>query len=128
MSTAINRLTGSAPNKGDKIPVGLRMFGRYESRGGLNIDFEGDLATLECGRARDAEPYVVENAAGHITINVKNGAGPFSLALQPDGTLSGSGNVEVNGKVLTGTQGDHVTYAPLSGRCALGTLAAKVAK
>ena len=124
MSTAINQLTGSAPSKGDTIPVGLRMFGRYQSPGGLSIDFEGDLATLECGRAHDAEPYVVENAAGHITINVKNGAGPFSLTFQPDGTLSGSGNVDVAGKVLTGTQGDHMNYAPVSGRCALGTLTA----
>jgi hypothetical protein len=40
--------------------VGLRMYGRYESKGALNIDFEGDLATLECGRARAAEPYTVE--------------------------------------------------------------------
>ena len=125
MSTAINQLTGSAPSKGDNIPVGLRMYGRYESQGGLNIDFEGDLATLECGRARNAEPYVVENAAGHITVHVKNDAGPFSLALQPDGTLGGSGNVDVVGKVLTGTQGDHVTYTPVSGRCTLGTLTAK---
>jgi hypothetical protein len=128
MSAAINQLTGSAPGKGATIPVGLRMFGRYESKGGLNIDFEGDLATLECGRARAAEPYLVENAAGRITIQVRNQAGPFSLALQPDGTLSGSGNVDVAGKVMTGTQGDHLTYTPVNGRCALGTLTANSAK
>ena len=121
----VHQLTGSAPNNGDAIPVGLRMYGRYESKGGVNIDFEGDLATLECGRAHDAAPYSVENAAGRITIHVKNEAGPLSLSLQPDGTLSGSGNVDVAGKVLTGTQGDHMTYAHVSGRCNLGILTAK---
>lgn len=101
------------------------MYGRYESQGGLNIDSAGDLAALECGRARAAEPYGVENAGGHITIRVKNDAGPFPLAFQPDGTLSGSGNVEVAGNVMTGTRGDQMTYAPVSGRCALGTLTAR---
>ena len=60
MSAAINQLTGSYPGRGATVPVGLRMYGRYESKGALNIDFEGDLATLECGRARAAEPYTVE--------------------------------------------------------------------
>jgi len=128
MSAAINQITGSAAHKGDTIPVGLRMFGRYESKGGLNIDFEGDLATLECGRARSAESYLVENDAGRIAIQVKNLAGPFTLALQPDGTLSGSGSVDVAGKILTGTKNDQITYAPVSGHCTLGTLAAKASQ
>ncbi len=125
MSAAINQLTGSSAHKGDTIPVGLRMVGRYESKGGLNIDFESDLATLECGRARSAEPYVVENNPGRIAIQVKNAAGPFTLVLQPDGTLSGSGSIDVAGRILTGTNRDQMTYVPVSGRCTLGTLAAK---
>lgn len=126
MSAAISQLTGSSPGKGATIPVGLRMYGTYGSQGaGLSIDFEGDLATVECQRARTAEPYVVENAAGRITVHVQNAAAPFSLTLQPDGTLIGTGNVEVAGKVLTGHQGNEMIYAPVSGRCALGTLTAK---
>ena len=125
VSAALNQLTGSAAHKGDTIPVGLRMFGKYESKSGLNIDFEGDLATLECGRAHSAESYLVENNAGHITIQVKNPAGPFSLTLQPDGTLSGSGGIDIAGRILTGTQGDQMIYAPVSSRCEVGTLAAK---
>lgn len=128
MSAAINQMTGSSAHKGDTIPVGLRMFGKYESKNGLNIDFEGDLATLECGRARSAESYLVENSGGHITIEVKNAAGPFSLVLQPDGTLIGSGSVDVAGRILTGTHGDQMTYAPVSGRCAVGTLTAMAAQ
>ena len=125
LSAAFSQLTGSSAHKGDTIPVGLRMYGTYGSQSGLTIGFEGDLATIECGRAHAAEPYVVENAAGHITIQVRNEAGAFSLALQPDGTLVGTGNIEVAGKILTGTRGDQMTYAPVSGRCALGTLSAK---
>ncbi len=128
LSAAISQLTGSAANKGDTIPVGLRLYGSYGSQGGLNIDFEGDLATLECGRAHAAERYVVENAAGRITIHVQNEAGAFSLALQPDGTLAGGGSVDVAGKILTGTRGDQMTYAPVTGRCALGTLAVRAEK
>jgi hypothetical protein len=99
------------------------MYGKYGNQS-LNIDFEGDLATLECGRAHAAEPYTVENAAGHITIRVQNEAGPFSLVLQPDGTLAGAGSINVSGKVLTGHNGDQMTYAPVSGQCAIGSLAA----
>jgi hypothetical protein len=125
VSAALNQITGSAAHKGDTVPPGLRMTGRYESKNGLNIDFADDLATLECGRARSAEPYVVENNAGRITIQVKNPSGPFSLALQADGTLNGSGSVDVAGRVLTGTRGDQMTYAPVSGHCTLGAMTAK---
>lgn len=128
LSAAISQLTGSAPNKGDTIPVGLRMYGSYGNQSGLNIDFEGDLATIECGRAHAAERYVVENAAGRITIHVQNEAGPFSLALQPDGTLTGAGSIDVSGKVLTGTHGDQMTYVPVSGSCTLGMLAARAVR
>jgi hypothetical protein len=123
LSAALSQLTGSSPGKGATIPVGLRMYGKYGNQS-LNIDFEGDLATLECGRAHAAEPYTVENAAGHITIRVQNEAGPFSLVLQPDGTLAGAGSINVSGKVLTGHNGDQMTYAPVSGQCAIGSLAA----
>lgn len=124
MSAAISQLTGSSPGKGATIPVGLRMYGKYGNQG-LNIDFEGDLATLECGRAHAAEPYTVENAGGHITVRVQNESSPFSLVLQPDGTLAGTGSIDVSGKVLAGHNGDQMVYAPVSGRCAVGILTAK---
>jgi hypothetical protein len=122
-SAAVSQLIGSSPGKVSTIPLGLRMYGTYGNQG-LKIDFEGDLATLECGRARAAEPYTVENAAGHITIHVQNEGAPFSLTFQPDGTLAGTGGIDVSGKVLTGHNGNQMTYAPVSGRCALGSLAA----
>jgi len=124
MSAAVSQVIGSAPGKVSTIPLGLRMYGKYGNQG-LNIDFEGDLATLECGRARAAEPYTVEDAAGRITIHVQNESGPFSLTLQPDGRLAGTGSIDVKGKVLTGHNGNEMIYAPVSGRCALGTLAVR---
>jgi hypothetical protein len=124
---AMTQVMGASASKGDTIPVGLRMYGKYGSQG-MNIDFAGDLATLECGRARAAETYTVENSGGHITIHVQNQAGPFSLTMQPDGTLVGSGNVDVAGKVLTGHNGNQMIYQAVNGRCALGMLTAKAAQ
>jgi len=45
--------------------------------------------------------------------------------VQQDGTLSGSGNADVAGRVVTGATGDALTYAARNARCAIGTLTSK---
>jgi hypothetical protein len=50
---------------------------------------------------------------------------PFTLTVQPNGTLLGSGNADVAGRVVTGSTQNALTYAPKNARCAIGTLTPK---
>jgi len=104
-------------------PEGLRMSGRYLGQGGLALEFAADAVVLDCGAAHVKQPYTVENAPNQILINIKNGASPFTLALQSNGTLTGSGNAAIAGRVVTGATQNALTYAPKTASCAVGTLA-----
>lgn len=104
-------------------PAGLRMSGRYGSQGGLMLEFAADAVVLDCGAAHVKQPYTVENTPSQILVKVQNGASPFTLALQPDGTLEGPGSAEIAGRVVTGSTSNALTYAPKNARCAIGTLA-----
>jgi hypothetical protein len=104
-------------------PDGLRMSGRYLGQGGLALEFAADAVVLDCGAAHVKQPYTVENAPNQILINIKNGASPFTLALQSNGILTGSGNAAIAGRVVTGATQNALTYAPKTASCAIGTLA-----
>ena len=104
-------------------PEGLRMSGRYLGQGGLALEFAADAVVLDCGAAHVKQPYTVENAPNQILINIKNGASPFTLALEPNGTLTGSGNAAIAGRVVTGATQNALAYAPKTASCAVGTLA-----
>ena len=110
-----------APGAGE---VGLRMTGQYGS-GMLLLDFSGNSLVLDCGQAHVRQPYAVENAPNALLVHVNNSGGPFTLALQPDNTLLGSGATTVNGKLVTGMNGDNVAFASHSERCDVGTLRPK---
>jgi choice-of-anchor C domain-containing protein len=106
-------------------PTGLRMTGPYLGQGGLGLEFNSDSVILDCGAAHAKQPYAVENQPNQILITVKNGSTPFTLILQPNGTLVGSGSTGVAGRLVTGTSSDGVTYAPSNASCAIGSLAPK---
>jgi hypothetical protein len=106
-------------------PTGLRVMGSYVSQGGLGLEFSVDSVILDCGAAHVKQPYTVENAATQILITVKNGSSPFTVGLQPNGTFVGSGTTDVAGRVVTGSSGNAITYAPSNARCSIGALTAK---
>src|SRR6266568_1585168 len=110
-----------APGSGE---VGLRMTGKY-SGGRLLLDFSGNSLVLDCGQAHVRQPYTVENTSNAFLIHVQNSGGPFTLALQPDNSLLGAGSTTVNGKLVTGINGDNVTFAPHSERCDVGAFRPK---
>jgi hypothetical protein len=59
-----------------------------------------------------------------LVIDFQNSTGSLSLILQPNGTLTGSGNVDVAGRrAIQGASGG-VDYLPRNARCSLGTLEA----
>jgi hypothetical protein len=124
-SGLINGLTTAINTVMHTGPAGLRMTGKYTNAGGLVLEFEADGVTIDCGAAHVKQAYNVENAAAQILVTVKNGASPFTLAVQQNGTLTGSGNAEVAGRVVTGATADALTYAARNARCAIGTLTPK---
>ncbi len=103
---------------------GLRMTGQYGS-GTLLLDFSESSVILDCGAAHARQPYRVENGADQLLIHVENSGGPFTLALQPDNSLRGSGSTIVNGRLVSGMRGDDVTFAPRSERCDVGNFRPK---
>jgi hypothetical protein len=116
-------LVGLMMGVGDAGPPplpGLRMTGKY-SGPGLQFDFSENSVILDCGQAHARQPYTVENTPADVQIHVQNSGGPFTLTFLPNNTLRGSGSTTVNGRLVTGMQGDNVTYAPRNERCEIGT-------
>jgi hypothetical protein len=106
-------------------PAGPRMGGTYAG-GNFKVEFRTTSAILDCGQAHVMRPYDVQNLADRVVVTVRNGNTPLTLTLRPDGTLAGSGFVDVNGRLVTGVNDNtgEVTFRPHSERCAVGTLAA----
>ena len=121
LSSLLDPSAAKAPPK----PFGLRMAGTYAGPSGLSIEFRIDSATVECGEAHVAMPYDVENGDGPLKLKMKNPAGPFVVLLRADGKIEGSGTVNLAGRVVTGSRGDEILYAPRNTSCPLGTLAPK---
>jgi hypothetical protein len=112
---------GGAPINGE---VGLRMTGKYGG-GILLLDFSSNSLVLDCGQAHVRAPYTVENTPNTFLIRVQNSGGPFTLALQPDNSLRGAGSTSINGRLVTGMNGDDVAFAPHSETCEVGTFRPK---
>jgi hypothetical protein len=124
-SGAVGFLTGFlnsfVPDAGE---VGIRMTGQYGG-GKLLLDFRGNSLILDCGEAHVRPPYTVENTSAALVIHVQNPGGPFTLTLQPDNSLRGSGSTAVNGRLVSGMKGEDVTFAPHSETCDVGAFRPK---
>jgi hypothetical protein len=115
---------GSKGSKSANTAPGLRLNGTYAAPGGLKIEFRDDSATLECGESFNSEAYELHWEAGGLVVGFKNSTGSLSLVLQPNGTLTGSGDVDVAGRRAIQGAGGGVDYLPRNARCSLGTLEA----
>ncbi|HEY4379549.1 MAG TPA: hypothetical protein VGN01_04330 [Acidobacteriaceae bacterium] len=102
--------------------AGLRILGKYFGSSGLILDFDGNSVTLDCGQAHVKAQYTVVNGPASFTVNVQNGGGPFALTVASDNSLRGAGSVTVNGRLVTGMNGDNVTFKPRTESCAVATL------
>lgn len=124
VSGALTQLVGSKESKSTNTVPGLRLNGTYAAQGGLKIEFRDDSATLECGESFNSLGYEVMQESGRLIVKFQSSASPLSLVLQPNGTLAGSGTVEVNGRsAIQGADGG-IDYRPRVARCAVGTLEA----
>ena len=61
---------------------------------------------------------------GQLLVKFHNDAGPLALVLQPNGTLTGSGTVDVAGRKMYRSATGDIAYTPQNARCTLGTLTA----
>ncbi len=122
VTEALTQIVAPSAKQKAPVPPGLRLAGMYAGQTGLRIEFREDSATVECGEAHVAAPYVVQDASGQISVRIQNGATPFALSLQPNGTLAGSGTVDIAGRVVTGSTENAFTYAARNARCPIGTL------
>lgn len=105
--------------------AGLRIIGKYFSSTGLILDFAGDAVTMDCGQAHIKAPYTVVNSPTSFTVSVQNPSGPFHLAVTASNTLQGSGTTTVNGRLVSGMNGDNVSFTPRSESCAVATFTAQ---
>src|SRR5437588_5557080 len=116
-----------SPDAGKNVAPGLRMNGSYVSSTGFRINFHRESVTLGCGDAERALEYSVQRVRGKTTLAIKDNPNPISLQLMPDGSITGEGSVQVNGRVITGTTDDAnkpFVFAPHVARCAVGRLVA----
>ncbi|HLY60847.1 MAG TPA: hypothetical protein VKV95_08875 [Terriglobia bacterium] len=117
-------MVGVNDNAGKPIPTGPIMSGVYSAAGGLRVDFQVDDAVIDCGAAHVMAQYSVRNTGGQVSIAVANGKSLFTLALKPDGSLAGSGTVEVDSRLLTGQDASgEYTFKPVSASCNVSALA-----
>lgn len=119
-SPATSSSGGAGP---DLLAPGIRMAGVYASSGGLRAEFAAPAVVLDCGQAHVRGKYSVERAGPRILIHIENPASPFTLLVQPDGTLAGPATVSVAGRLVSGMNGNDVAYTPHTETCNANTLA-----
>jgi len=115
------------PDAGKNIAPGLRMNGSYAGATGFSLNFHSESVTAGCGDAERALEYSVQRAGSRTTLAIKDNPNPISLQLMPDGSITGEGSVQVNGRVITGTTDDlnnPFVFAPHVARCPVGRLVA----
>jgi hypothetical protein len=118
-----------APEAEQNIAPGLRMDGRYGG-GSFGLIFHRESVTMACGDAEQALPYSIQRSGPKTALVIKDKASPLSLQIMPDGSINGSGSVQVNGRIITGTTDDAdnpFTFAPHVASCAMGRLTAGAA-
>jgi hypothetical protein len=124
LGTVLGSMSGESTPVQPSFPPGPRMAGVFTGAGGLKIQFNDSNAVIDCAQAHVLAQYTVSIQAGAAVAAVKNGTTPFNLSVQSNGSLAGSGNVTVNGKVMTGLNGSDPVFAPANASCPVGTLSA----
>jgi len=114
------------PGSTKLIPPGLRVEGEYMGNGGFGIKFHTDAAVVRCGAATVAHDYTMVQRADQLLLELKDVGRPIVFAYRPDGTLAGSGPIQVNGRKIVGQKenGDMI-FAPQSAACTMGILSAR---
>ncbi|HET9400649.1 MAG TPA: hypothetical protein VFO34_06835 [Candidatus Acidoferrales bacterium] len=106
------------------VPAGVRILGSYANSAGMKLQFAEGPVVVDCAQAHVSVPYAIAASGSSAAITVNNGATPFTVIVQPNGSLSGSGSATVTGRLMAGFDADnHPAYAPTSATCSIGALA-----
>jgi hypothetical protein len=108
----------------DKVPnPGLRMEGNYAGQDGFDIEFYHKGAVVACRDTVVARHYTVALNNNRILVNIQNEPTPIALELKPDGSLAGSGSVQVSGQMVSGIdRNNKLIYRQASTACNPGIL------
>jgi len=112
-----------APKEDEAITPGLRMNGSYAG-GSFGLTFHRESVTMACGDSEQALPYSVQHSGNKTMLMIQD---KLTMQLMPDGSLNGSGTVQVNGRIITGTTDDisnPFVFAPHPASCPMGRLVA----
>ena len=112
-----------APKEDEAITPGLRMNGSYAS-GSFGLTFHRESVTMACGDSEQALPYSVQHSGNKTMLMIQDKP---TMQLMPDGSLNGSGTVQVNGRIITGTTDDinnPFVFALHPASCPMGRLVA----
>ena len=108
------------------VPPGVRFLGNYANSSGMKLEFAEGPVVVDCAQAHVSAAYAISASGGAAAITVQDGAAPFTVVVQPDGTLSGTGTATVNGRLMAGFDADnHPAYKPTSATCPVGKLSAQ---
>jgi hypothetical protein len=118
------------PKANKPIPPGFRVHGKYTGEDGFDIEFYPENVLIGCRDAIIARNYSVSMSGNRVLVNIQHGATPIMLELQPDGTLAGSGQVQVSSRRVVavkqrieGTRNvQEPVFEPVTDTCALGVL------
>ena len=100
------------------------MHGEYGSQLDLDLEFQPEGVVLGCREATSLRDYTVQAQGNQALIRIANGTGaPLDFFLGLDGKVTGTGQVRVDGRAVSGTaaNGD-LTYAQRSATCTAGAL------
>jgi hypothetical protein len=112
---------GNQTVQNSEVP-GARLVGTFAGAGGLKIEFQSTGAVIDCAQAHVVSLYQIASTPSGVTITLKNGSSPFTLTLQSNGSLTGSGSAKVDARLVSGQNGSAFTFTPVSASCAIGTL------
>jgi hypothetical protein len=112
-----------APKEDEAITPGLRMNGSYAG-GSFGLTFHRESVTMACGDSEQALPYSVQHSGNKTMLMIQDKP---TMQLMPDGSLNGSGTVQVKGRIITGTTDDinnPFVFALHPASCPMGRLVA----
>jgi hypothetical protein len=117
-------LGGEGATKAVIAPTGLRMLGEFAAPSGADIDFHDDSAIVACGLIAAQYPYTIEVSGSQPVLRLASTGKPtISFTVGADRTLTGTGDLQVTGRVAMGEDRDgNITYTSRSVSCPLGTL------
>jgi hypothetical protein len=129
MGNALSGLAGmfGMADEGKKsapAPTGLRMFGEFAGPGGADIDFHDDAAIVACGEIAAEYPYAIDLSGSQPVLRLAAAGKPtINLSFGSDGTLVGSGPLQITGRFVSGADRDgNIAYGTRSISCPLATL------